>query len=211
MKATSDVHYAAFVGIDWADRKHDVCLQPAGCDKREFSVLAHRPESLQPWAQGLRRRRFQGGLIAVYLELTKGPLVSALQRNESLGLFLINLATLAKHRGTFCLRHAGVQNAPDGLLPRTQRALSTHDRAARAGDPNCRATENRRARPGAAGSISDLHHRFGTRRLNPLEDGIPQLPTRSPGPCARCVPPPQPPRSPHGHRWAAAGRCRRRR
>jgi hypothetical protein len=56
MNATTDVHYAAFVGIDWADRKHDVCLQPAGCDKREFSVLAHRPESLQQWAEGLRQR-----------------------------------------------------------------------------------------------------------------------------------------------------------
>jgi hypothetical protein len=76
MKATTDVHYAAFVGIDWADRKHDVCLQPAGCDTREFSVLPHRPESLQPWAEGLWQR-FQGGLIAVCLELTKGPLVSA--------------------------------------------------------------------------------------------------------------------------------------
>jgi hypothetical protein len=76
MKATTDVHDAACVGIDWADRQHDVCLQPAGCDQREFSVLAHRPESLQQGAEGLRQR-FQGGLIAGGLELTKGPLVSA--------------------------------------------------------------------------------------------------------------------------------------
>jgi transposase len=105
MKATTDVHYAAFVGIDWADRKHDVCLQPAGCDQREFSVLAHRPESLQQWAEGLRQR-FQGGLIAVCLELTKGPLVSALQRYEFLVLFPVNPTMLAKYRATFCLSHA---------------------------------------------------------------------------------------------------------
>jgi transposase len=82
-----------------------VCLQPAGCDKREFSVLAHRPESLQQWAEGLRQR-FQGRLIAVCLELTKGPLVSALQRYECLVRFPVHPTTLAKYRATFCLSHA---------------------------------------------------------------------------------------------------------
>jgi hypothetical protein len=76
MKATTDVHDTAFVGIDWADRQHEVCRQPAGGDTREFSVLAHCPERLQQWAEGLRQR-FQGGLIAGCLALTKGPLVSA--------------------------------------------------------------------------------------------------------------------------------------
>ena len=30
MKASTLTEYAAFVGIDWADRKHDVCLQAGG-------------------------------------------------------------------------------------------------------------------------------------------------------------------------------------
>jgi hypothetical protein len=34
--------FAAFIGIDWADRKHDVCLSVAGRDKRERLVLEHR-------------------------------------------------------------------------------------------------------------------------------------------------------------------------
>ena len=46
MNTASEVEYAAFVGIDWADRKHDVCLQAAAGSKREFSVLAHRSESI---------------------------------------------------------------------------------------------------------------------------------------------------------------------
>lgn len=45
MNSSTHTEYAAFVGIDWADRNHDVCLQPAGCHQREFSVLPHRPES----------------------------------------------------------------------------------------------------------------------------------------------------------------------
>jgi hypothetical protein len=35
--------FAAFIGLDWADAQHDVCLQVAGSDKREFQVLAYRP------------------------------------------------------------------------------------------------------------------------------------------------------------------------
>ncbi|CAG9185953.1 hypothetical protein LMG32289_06178 [Cupriavidus pampae] len=34
--------FKAFVGIDWADTKHDVCLQPAGVDRREFDCIAHQ-------------------------------------------------------------------------------------------------------------------------------------------------------------------------
>ena len=30
--------FAAFIGIDWADAKHDLCLQAVGCDKSESST-----------------------------------------------------------------------------------------------------------------------------------------------------------------------------
>ena len=68
--------FAAFVGIDWADPSHAVCLQVAGSDTRESSVLAHTPEAIGAWARTLRHR-FGGQPIAVCLELTTGPLVSA--------------------------------------------------------------------------------------------------------------------------------------
>jgi transposase len=92
--------FAAFVGIDWADRKHDVCLLPAGSSRREASVLVHRPEAIAQWAEGLRER-FGGRDIAVCLELAKGPLVYALQRYAFLVLFPVNPTTLAKYRQTF--------------------------------------------------------------------------------------------------------------
>ena len=41
MSAPTTTEFAAFVGIDWADRKHDVCLLPAGASTPEFSVLPH--------------------------------------------------------------------------------------------------------------------------------------------------------------------------
>jgi len=74
MKPATDGEFAAYVGIDWADRKHDVCLQASGEKRRESSVLPHRPEAIAQWAEGLRQR-FGGQPIAVCLEIAKGPLV----------------------------------------------------------------------------------------------------------------------------------------
>jgi transposase len=105
MNTVTDLEYAAFVGIDWADRKHDVCLQAAGSSKRESSVLAHRPESIAQWAQTLRQR-FAGRPVAVCVELSKGPLVYALQQYEFLVLHPVNPTTLSKYREAFCMSHA---------------------------------------------------------------------------------------------------------
>jgi hypothetical protein len=66
MHAPTTTEFAAFVGIDWADRKHDICLLPAGSSTPEYSVLPHRPEAIAQWAQELYER-FAGALIAVCL------------------------------------------------------------------------------------------------------------------------------------------------
>ena len=86
MKSSADQNYAAFVGIDWADCKHDICLKSADSDAREHSVIAHRPEAIERWASALRER-FAGRPIAVCLEIARGPLVCALQRYDFLVLF----------------------------------------------------------------------------------------------------------------------------
>ena len=92
--------FAAFVGIDWADAKHDVCLQAAGSTKRECLQLEHTPEAIDAWVTTLRTR-FNGHLVAVCLELTKGPLVFALRKYDFLILFPINPLTLARSREAF--------------------------------------------------------------------------------------------------------------
>src|SRR5262244_957590 len=92
--------FAAFVGLDWADAKHDICLQAAGTERREFLVLEHRPEAIDAWVQTLRTR-FNGQPVAVCLELTKGPIVSALRTYDFLVLFPVNPLTVAKYREAF--------------------------------------------------------------------------------------------------------------
>ena len=78
MKQHALAALAAFVGLDWADAKHDICLQAVGTERREFLGLEHRPEAIDAWVQTLRTR-FNGHPVAVCLELKKGPIVSALR------------------------------------------------------------------------------------------------------------------------------------
>ena len=55
MKSIHFDNFAAFVGIDWADRKHDICLQCAGRDEREASQIQHTPQAISAWVQNATR------------------------------------------------------------------------------------------------------------------------------------------------------------
>jgi hypothetical protein len=73
VKARTTQPFTAYVGIDWADTKHDICLQAAGDDRREFDCIAHQVARIDEWAKALHKRF--GGPIAIALELAKGPIV----------------------------------------------------------------------------------------------------------------------------------------
>lgn len=92
--------YAAFVGFDWADKKHDICLVDAASGKKEFSVIKHTPQALQEWATSLRTR-FGGRKVAVGLEQSRGPLIFALLKYDFLVLYPINPSTLSNYREAF--------------------------------------------------------------------------------------------------------------
>lgn len=102
--------FAAYLGIDWADRKHDFCLHVPGeaVPERgvvergllERGVVEHRPSALRAWAEKLRER-FAGRPIAVAVELSRGPLISVLLQYPFLVIFPVNPATLAGYRRAF--------------------------------------------------------------------------------------------------------------
>ena len=100
MKQPASEALAAFVGLDWAETQHDVCLQAAGTAPREFLSLAHRPEEMNAWVQTLRTR-CNGQPVAVCLERKKGPIVSALRHDAFLVLFPVNPLTVAQDRAAF--------------------------------------------------------------------------------------------------------------
>jgi len=59
--------YAAYLGIDWADKKHDLCLVDATTGKKTKLVLAHTPQALAEYFNKLNTQ-YPDQLIAVGLD-----------------------------------------------------------------------------------------------------------------------------------------------
>ncbi len=92
--------YAALIGIDWADTKHDISLIDLATGQHEASLLRHSSQTIDEWATALRAR-FHGQRIAVCLEQARGPLIYALMKYDFITLYPINPTTLAKYREAF--------------------------------------------------------------------------------------------------------------
>src|SRR6476660_1850199 len=103
------IQLAAFIGLDWADQKHDYCLRAAGTDQVQAGHFDHSPESIAAWAAQLRQR-FGTGKIAICLEQSRGALIYALAQYDNLVLFPINPQMLAKFRQAFY--PSGAKNDP---------------------------------------------------------------------------------------------------
>ncbi len=91
--------FTAFVGIDWADKKHDLCIA-AHDDNPTYSVIDHTPEDIHKWVVELRKK-YPQGQIAVALEQSKGALIYTLLGYDCLTLFPVNPKSLARFREAF--------------------------------------------------------------------------------------------------------------
>ena len=105
--------FAAFVGLDWADQKHDVALYDQRGGRPECSVLKHTPEAIDDWACGLRER-FGGRPIAVCFEQSQGGIAYALLKYDFLMLFPLPPARLAAYRESFS--NSGAKDDPSDAL-----------------------------------------------------------------------------------------------
>ena len=85
--------FAAFVGLDWADKKHDICVQIGDDCGRTFDVISHSPEAIEQWLEALHQQ--VSGNIAVAVELNKGATVYALKKYSFVTVFPIHALTLA--------------------------------------------------------------------------------------------------------------------
>jgi hypothetical protein len=72
MKEFCQSNFAALVGIDWADRKHDICELPRDELSYQFSVISGQPESIHEWSAGLLNR--YKGNVALYGAFAGGHL-----------------------------------------------------------------------------------------------------------------------------------------
>ena len=94
------IEYAAYIGLDWADRKHDICLKTNEAEDFEFDVIEHTPEAIESWALSLQVR-FNNRPIAICLELKAGPIVYALLKYSFIVIFPVSPKGLSKYRETF--------------------------------------------------------------------------------------------------------------
>ena len=101
--------FAAFIGIDWAEERHIVCLREADSQKVELFTLLNKPELIREWVNGLRSR-FPGRQIAIALEQVRGALIYQLMEFDFILLFPINPKTISKYRDA--LRSSGAKDDP---------------------------------------------------------------------------------------------------
>jgi transposase len=88
---------AAFVGIDWADQEHAICLIDPQSQTLERDRIKQDSEALDQWI-AILQQRFPGQKIAVCLEQKRGALMYALMKFECLTLVPVNPKQLARFR-----------------------------------------------------------------------------------------------------------------
>ena len=110
-----NVEIAAFIGLDWADQQHAVCLQDADNSSRETSTLDQTPEGLQTWIDQLRPA-LGAGLLPLLWSRHAGALIYALMHVDFLHLYPVNPQTLAKLRKAFYPSGAKDDPGDAGLL-----------------------------------------------------------------------------------------------
>lgn len=104
-KTQSPLAFAATIGLDWADKKHDLWIQAAAGGKPEHVVIKQTPEALHEWVAKMRER-FSNERIAIAIETSRGAVISALGAYDFIVLFPVNPGSLCKYREAFCVSGA---------------------------------------------------------------------------------------------------------
>jgi transposase len=140
-------NFAATIGLDWADQKHDLWIRPADGSKAEHVRLEQTAETLHEWVAKLRER-FGNRPIALAVETSRGPVISALMAYDFIVLFPVNPKGLKSYRGAFSISGAKDDRTDAQLL---EELVRLHPEKLRALEPDTELTrrlaglvENRR-------------------------------------------------------------------
>ena len=114
MKTTSTTEWAATIGLDWADKKHDLWIRLAGQSKGQHMQLKQTPEALHEWVAKLREQ-VGNGRVAIAIETSRGPVISALTAYDFIVIFPVNPKALKDYRAAFCVSGAK-DDRTDALL-----------------------------------------------------------------------------------------------
>lgn len=130
----------AWVGLDWSDQRHEICLQAVDSPQVESFTVEQKPEALHGWVAELRAR-FPEGKIVVALEQSRGAVIYALMNYDFLLLYPIPPKTLARYREAFAPSGGKSDPGDAGLLLELVR---THRDRLRAWQPDDEVTRQLR-------------------------------------------------------------------
>ena len=125
---TSNPEVVAWVGLDWADRAHEIRLQAVGSNEVESFTVEQKPEALHAWVAQLRAR-FPQGKVALALEQSRGAVIYALMNYDFLLLYPVPPRMLARYREAFVCSGAKSDPRDADLLLELVRAHSDRLRA----------------------------------------------------------------------------------
>jgi transposase len=98
-------NFAATIGLDWANQKHDLWIRPADGSKAAHLRLEQTPDALHEWVARLRER-FGNRPVAIGIETSRGPVISALMAHDFMVLFPVNPKALKDYRAAFSVSSA---------------------------------------------------------------------------------------------------------
>lgn len=99
-RPASNPEVVAWIGLDWADQRHEIRLQACDSARAESFAVEQKPEALHAWIAQLRAR-FPQGMIALALEQSRGAVIYALMNYDFLLLYPVPPKALARYREAF--------------------------------------------------------------------------------------------------------------
>jgi len=125
---TSNPPVVAWIGLDWADQRHELRLQAADSLHVESFTVEQKPEALHAWVAQLRAR-FPQGRVALALEQSRGAVIFALMNYDFLLLYPVPPKALARYREAFASSGAKSDDVDADLLLEMVRTHSDRLRA----------------------------------------------------------------------------------
>ena len=107
-----------FIGIDWADQAHAICLIDPAKPTPQHSSLDQKPEAIATWAEALHKK-YIGRELCLIIESSKGALITALIEVGGFTIYPINPKQAARYREA--LHPTGSQSDPVAGAPNKQR------------------------------------------------------------------------------------------
>lgn len=168
---SAESSFAAWIGLDWGDRCHWVCLRCEGSDRVESFPLQQKPAAIHQWVAQLRLR-FGGRPVAMALEQSRGALLYALMQYDFVVLFPINPKAFHSYRKA--LRLSGAKDDPSDAELLLQ-FVSTHQGQLKAWYPEAAGIRCLRLLVEQRRKLVDDRTRWLNRLTQQLKEYFPQV------------------------------------